>query len=207
MDNLTRQERIAEKGNTLTHAIGILMAVIGMIALLMTASSTLEVVSFMVFGLSMVILYASSASYHAFKFTRFGDILQKLDHVSIFLLIAGSYTPFALLAIGGKAGIIITVVAWSIALIGTLTTVLVKKIPKLFRTILYLAMGWMILFFMKAFVQAVSTPSLVCTALGGLFYSGGTAFYLQKKRPFMHVIWHVFVMLGTVFIFFGVYLR
>lgn len=207
MDNISRQKVFAERGNTITHAIGAVLALIGMVVLLTTASTTLEVVSFVIFGLSMIVLYLSSASYHALSFTRFAGILQKLDHVSIFILIAGSYTPFALLAIGGRAGIIITAVAWSIALGGTLTMVLFKSTPKLLRTILYLAMGWMIIFFFKPFVEAVSTPSLICTALGGLFYSGGTAFYLQKKRPLMHVVWHVFVMLGTVFVFFGVLLR
>lgn len=184
--------------NTVTHAIG---AILGLIALpfLVLASkenSILAIISFLIFGVSVILMFTASSVYHAIKDEDKKKLWRKIDHVSIFVLIAGTYTPITLLLLQSGSGWLIFGIVWSIAIFGAVLKLFFTGRYKAISLALYLIMGWIIVFDFKNLWNLTSKQGMFLIFLGGAFYTLGTLFYSIKKMPYQHVIWHVFVLLG-----------
>jgi len=170
-----------------------------------TPFSTLGV---LMYTLSMLFLYTASTLYHAISHVRWKHILRKFDHIGIYFLIAGTYTPISLISLIDRSGWWLFGIVWGIAAFGTILKIFYTgKFEKL-SLVLYLAMGWLVVFDIKNVLEIQSTLGLTLLALGGLFYTLGTIFYVKERIPYNHAIWHVFVLAGSVshfcFIFFDV---
>lgn len=207
----TKRELSVEGLNVLTHGLGSILGLVGLFLLLNKENvgkffMSPDSIAYFIYGLSMIILFGASALYHAFSFTPLKALFQKIDHASIYLLIAGSYTPYLVLVIGGKLGYSFLAVIWLAAIGGIVFEVVwTNRFPKL-STILYLAMGWLSILLIYPLYQALSPKKIIFLVLGGLFYSVGTYFYQKKHIDWMHVIWHLFVLAGASFVFFSIYL-
>jgi hemolysin III len=157
-----------------------------------------------VFGLSMILSYTSSSVYHAIKPSNAKRVLRIMDHVNIFILIAGTYTPFCLTLPPAKGRELLALV-WGIVVVGTVFKLVFWGRLRLLHTLIYLAMGWLVVFYFEYF-RAVLPPELLYWMLaGGLSYTLGTLFYASKKLPYYHAIWHVFVLAGSFSFFIGIY--
>ncbi|MGY6522956.1 MAG: PAQR family membrane homeostasis protein TrhA [Mongoliitalea sp.] len=199
---VTRKQSIEEEfANSITHGFGILFSIVA-IALLVTFSilkdSTIHVVSCSIFGASILLLYTFSTLYHAFQEERVKAWLRTFDHIGIYFLIAGTYTPFLLLAVGGTKGWIYFGLIWSLTLIGTIYKIFFTHRFKRLSLVLYLSMGWMGIFLVKPLMETLDITILTMIAAGGIAYTLGTIFYTRPQMRFAHTIWHVFVLGGTV---------
>lgn len=204
----SRHTRIEEWLNSATHGIGALLSVVGTVGLIIGASrlgDIWKIVSFGVFGTSLTLLYAASALYHGARRPKLKGLLKTFDHCAIFLLIAGTYTPFLLVNLRGTTGWVLFVVIWSLALIGVALKVIVGNRHELIRVGIYLAMGWLILFAASDLAASLSDRGLYLTIAGGVVYTVGVAFFLADRIPYMHAIWHLFVIGGSSCHFAAVY--
>jgi hemolysin III len=208
------KKRLREPVNGLTHAAGGLLAAVGLSVLLATAASTGsldQLVAFGVFGLSLVALYAASALYHLLPLSPSGVArLRRLDHMTIFVLIAGTYTPFCLLALDGGWRWGLLGLIWSLALCGVLLKALWMDAPRWLSVVLYLGMGWTAVIATPALLRAVPPGGIIWVLAGGLVYSAGALVY-GLKRPNLvpgvfgfHEVWHLFVLAGSACHFWAV---
>ena len=201
----------------ISHLIGAILSLIGTIFLLYSAyqqNDLTKIVSFFVFGGSMLFLYTSSALYHLFGHSpEEVDIFRKIDHAMIYLLIAGTYTPFCLIALKGFWGMLILIIVWTIAVAG-ISTVFFKsfwtKVPRWFATGLYMIMGLVIVFFIDPLLKATNIETIIWLLIGGIFYLIGAVIYAMKKpnitKSFgFHEIFHILVLLGTMSHFWTIY--
>lgn len=189
-----------EKLNAVTHGFGACLALIGLLVLAVAAScngSIWHVVSFVIYGSSMVLLYLMSTLYHSFSNERIKYIFKILDHSAIYLLIAGTYTPFMLVALHGTLGWMIFAAIWIIAVIGIVFQIFFVKRFKIFSTCCYLAMGWFAVVTIKPLMASLPGPGLFWLLAGGVFYSVGAIFYLWRRMPYNHAVWHMFVLAGS----------
>ena len=195
--------------NAITHGIGVVLSIVGLVFLVQKGleyGGAVEVTSYTVYGSTLILLYLSSTLYHSLTFTRARKVFRVIDHCSIFLLIAGTYTPYTLITIGGRLGAILTSVIWLIALLGVVyKTVWFKKFQGL-SVWLYIAMGWISLFFLNYLYQGLGTRGFIWLMAGGVAFTVGALFYRLKHVKYMHVVWHLFVLTGTVCMFFSIYL-
>lgn len=195
--------------NAVTHGIGALLSIVGMILLIMKAvntGTTLELVSYCIYGTSQFLLYLCSTLYHSLIFTRARKLFKIFDHCSIFLLIAGSYTPISLITIGGKTGWALFGVVWAIAIFGIVYKCLwIEKFKKM-STLLYIGMGWLSMFAIKPMYIGLGFNGFALLLAGGLSFTIGTIFYSMRNVKYMHVLWHLFVLAGTAFIYFSILL-
>ena len=195
--------------NAVTHGIGVVLSIVGFIFLMQKANDALSYAAYIVYGISLLLLFLASTLYHSLIFTKAKKVLQVFDHCSIYLLIAGTYTPFCLLAIRGKLGIILLTVIWVSAVIGiiykSLTLVHQTSVSKL-STILYNIMGWGVVIALPNLYQNLGLKGLLLLVAGGITYSLGSVFYSMKHKKFMHVVWHLFVMAGALLMFYAIYL-
>lgn len=195
--------------NAVTHGVGVLLSIVGFVLLLKKANSGLHYVSFIIYGVSLLLLFLASTLYHSLIFTKAKKIFQVFDHCSIYLLIAGTYTPYCLLYIKGTIGIVLLSVIWLAAIIGivykSLTLSKVKSVSKL-STIIYNVMGWAVVIALPSLYHSVGLKGLLLLVGGGVAYTVGSVFYSMKNRRYMHVVWHLFVMLGAMLMFFSIYL-
>ena len=152
-----------------------------------------------VFGATLVVLYATSTLYHAVPHPRAKGVLRTLDHSAIFLLIAGTYTPFTLVSLRGPWGWSLFGVVWGLAVAGIALRLALPRRPTALFVALYLAMGWCVVIAAKPLVAAVPPAGIALLAAGGLAYSGGVAFYLWRRLPYHHAVWHAFVLAGSAF--------
>lgn len=190
-----------ELANTLTHAVGIALSIAGLSLLVTMASlhgDAWHVVSTAVFGTTLVLLYTASTCYHAFRRPETKRLLRKLDHAGIFLLIAGTYTPFVLVSLRGPWGWSLFGVVWGLGVLGVVLKFWLAGRFKLASTLIYLGMGWLVLIAIRPMTEVVPAPGLWWLVAGGLCYTGGAAFYLWKRLPYHHAIWHLFVLAGSV---------
>jgi len=190
-----------EKANTITHGIGTLLSIAGFIALLFIAISRgniWRIISFSVYGISLVILYLSSTIYHGLPNTKIKKIFQVFDHSAIYLLIAGSYTPITLISLHGAWGWTLFGLVWGIALIGILMKAFFFNKTQVISVILYIFMGLLILIAIKPLFQAIPIEMLLWIIAGGIFYLTGIFFFLAPKIPYHHTIWHIFVLGGSI---------
>ena len=201
----TAYSPLEERLNAISHGVGVIAAMIGLIFLLMKVDGIYGQLACLVYGLSMILMFLSSTLYHAAKSPNVKAVLKVIDHSAIYLLIAGTYTPFMLLAIGGWVGLAGLIIVWSIALVGISCKIFAnQRFPKL-SVITYLLMGWLAIFFIYPLYQALSTEGLWLLVAGGLCYTIGVGFYVAKKTQFTHAIWHLFVVAGCVCHFFSIY--
>lgn len=200
--------RLKDPVSALTHYIGCILAILGTPILLIHAAQmgngTDRMICMSIFMLSMIMLYGASASYHAFDISQKANIrLRKLDHMMIYFLIAGTYTPYCYIAVGGAKGIAVLTIEWTIALIGLLINLFWINKPKWLSSLIYIAMGWICLFVMPDFFRGLNTGGFVWLLLGGLFYTVGGVIYALKLKCFKnpafggHELFHLFIMAGS----------
>lgn len=195
----THREELA---NSITHGLGLLGAVAAIPFLLLTAArhgSAATVTGAAVFGFSIILLYGSSTLYHALPHgrTRAKKFLRLCDHVSIYILIAGSYTPFTLGVLRGSLGWTLFGMVWGLAIFGVTLKCSGRMWHPWLSTGLYLLMGWLVVMAIVPLTRNLPTAAMACLVAGGLAYTGGVVFYLADHRPYAHSIWHLFVMMGT----------
>ena len=203
-----RQSLGEELVNAVSHGVGALLAIAGLCVLIwksVTLGTPLHVVSVVIFGVSMVLLYLVSCLYHAIPHCKGKNVLQVLDHCSIFLLIVGSYAPICLVTVGGRKGWIIFLINASCGVLGILLNAFSFQRWKRFSLILYIVMGWMGILIFPTIYRNLSTTGFAFLLFGGIAYTVGVIFYRQKEKKYRHGIWHAFVLLGTILQFVTVY--
>jgi hemolysin III len=196
-----------ERLNIITHAFGLLLSVIGLPFLILKSlnlNGFWKPISLIIYGLSLIVLYAASTFYHAAKNPRLRRKLNIFDHAAIYVLIAGTYTPFTILVLEGSLGWIIFGLTWAFALTGIILKLFYTGRFDKLSTALYLLMGWQIMFVINPLMERFSTEGLQLLFAGGVFYTVGAVLYSIKKLPYNHAIFHVFVLLGSVCHFFSV---
>ena len=202
----TRREEVA---NAITHGIGAVLSVAALVLLIVFSSlkgTPWHVVSFTIYGVTMLILYLNSTLVHSFNEGKVKDLFEFFDHSSIYLYIAGSYTPFMLVAIRGPLGWSLFGIVWGFAVLGCLFKAFFVKKFLFMSTIFYILMGWMIVIAWSPLTEAVPEGGMILLALGGLMYTFGTIFYVWRAFPYHHAIWHLFVLAGSILHFFSVFL-
>lgn len=198
-----------EIGNAVSHGVGAVFGIAAtavMVAISVTQGDYLKLAASIIFGSSLIILYLFSTLYHAITNPRAKEILRVFDHCSIFLLIAGTYTPFTMITLQDSVGGWLSAVIWSVTALGiVLNIVSIERFKKL-SMVCYLGMGWAIIFTAKPLYMGLNPGGLWLLVLGGLFYTLGTLFYRLTTRPYMHFVWHLFVLGGSVCHFLSVLL-
>lgn len=193
-----------EKFNSISHLVGMVLALIGFGALLTVAVNTGDaatIASFSIFGFTLVVLYTMSTLYHSFPFPKAKRVFRKLDHISIYLLIAGTYTPYMVVSLGNATGYWMLVLIWTLALVGLLLDLLSPKRIELLQCGIYLFMGWVCAFHYGTLLEYIPKTGMVWLTLGGAAYTIGIVFYLLdkiKKLNHAHGIWHLFVLTGSL---------
>ena len=199
---------LEEKLNVISHAVGLVLSVVGLILLVWRASRLGEfvhLVSFSIFGSSMILLYAASTFYHNATEPQLRYKLKILDHASIYFLIAGSYTPFALVTLQGIVGWIIFGLIWAMALAGAALKLFFTGKYRTASTVMYVVMGWIIVFAVKPLISNLSSGGLLWLAAGGISYTIGAIIFSLDRIKFNHAIFHLFVLLGTFCHFISIY--
>jgi len=207
-DLITRYSKKEELLNILTHGLGLLLSAIGFPFLIIKAFSFdgfWKPASLIIFGISLIVLYAASTFYHAAKEAKLRRRLNIFDHAAIYVLIAGTYTPYTIIVLEGTVGWIIFGLTWGFALTGiVLKLFYTGRFDKL-STAMYVLMGWQIVFAIKPLMENLSTEGLQFLFAGGVFYTIGAILYSIKKLPFNHAIFHVFVVLGSLSHFLSIF--
>jgi hemolysin III len=205
--NLQRGGNGEEIVNGITHGIGALLSIAGLVLLVVCAAlygDGWHIVSFSIFGSTLVILYGVSTLYHSFSKPSVKLFFKKLDHCAIFLLIAGTYTPFMLVSLRGAWGWSVFGIIWALAAIG----IFIKSINvlsfKRLSVVVYVCMGWLILIAIKEVLNEVPSSSFIFLLIGGICYTAGVIFYAWRKMPFNHGVWHIFVLSGSILHYFAV---
>ncbi len=200
--------RHEEKLSAGTHAVGVVLSIIGLIALLglaRTSASWIPLVSCAIYGASLIALYLSSTLLHAVPPSRLQKLLHRCDHMAIFFLIAGTYTPFSLMMLRGEWGWGLCIGVWVLAMVGMLFKAVWGVGSAKPSVAFYLALGWIGLLVMIPVAHAMPVGGLVLILAGGLAYSGGVPFFLWETLPFNHAIWHLFVLCGSACHFAAIY--
>ncbi len=209
MDSERRQTLGEEIANALSHGVGFVAALIGLPVLIVTVmerGDSVDVVAAIVFATSMALLYLASTIYHALPENRAKRFFQIIDHSAIFLLIAGSYTPFTLGVMRGALGWTLFGVVWTIAIVGIIMKLAIGvRYPKVSIT-LYLGMGWLAIVAAKPLLDSLPTAGILLLAAGGLIYTAGVPFYLRDHFKYRHFVWHLFVLAGSACHFVAVWL-
>jgi len=191
--------------NSITHGLGALLGIGGTVMAIIWAAlygNVYGVVSASIYGATLIILYTMSTLYHAFTNQTAKKVFRVFDHCSIFLLIAGTYTPFTLVTLNGPLGWTLFGIIWGLTVLGiTLNAVGLERF-KVFSMICYIAMGWLIIIAAKPVVTALGFRPMLLLLLGGIFYTVGAVFYAMKRIRYMHGVWHLFVLTGSVLHYF-----
>lgn len=192
-----------EKFNSISHLFGAALALMGFGALLAVSiqqNDWVTIASFSVFGVTLVMLYTVSTLYHSFRNPALKRILRKFDHVAIYLLIAGTYTPFTMVSLADGNGPLMLLVVWSLAVVGILLDIYVRRRIEVLQLLIYLVMGWICVFEYDNLRAVIAAPGITWLVIGGLFYTVGIIFYVldhKNKLPHAHGIWHLFVLMGS----------
>jgi hemolysin III len=189
-----------ELANGLTHLVGVFFGIYILISLLLslpTNYSVVSAVSCLIYSLSLIALYSASTSYHFAKTTKLKSLFKKADHICIYYVIAGTYTPFLLVSIGGNFGTNFFYFIWALAFLGTIFKMQHSRKFKKLSLLMYLGMGWLALTIWETLVTFVPKQGVELIMIGGGFYTMGVVFYVMKKMPYHHMIWHLFVLIGS----------
>ncbi|CBA33509.1 hemolysin III family protein [Cronobacter turicensis] len=199
-----------EIANSISHGIGLVFGIVGLVLLLIQAvdsnASAIAITSYSLYGGSMILLFLASTLYHAIPHARAKIWLKKFDHCAIYLLIAGTYTPFLLVGLKSPLAHGLMVVIWGLALLGILFKLTIAHRFKVLSLVTYLLMGWLSLVVIYQMVMKLAPASVTLLAAGGIIYSLGVIFYVCKRIPYNHAIWHGFVLGGSVCHFLAIYL-
>ena len=197
-----------ELWNSISHGLGVILGIVGLILLLIydSGKTPFSTLSILLYAGSLILLYASSTLYHAISHVEWKPQLRKIDHISIYFLIAGTYTPLALISLEGGSGWTIFWTVWGIAALGTFLKIFFTGRFEVLSLILYLLMGWLIALDFGSVLEAQSSLGITLLALGGAFYTLGIVFYVIRKIPYNHLIWHFFVLAGSISHFFFIFL-
>ncbi|MGD6966712.1 hemolysin III family protein [Rossellomorea vietnamensis] len=193
-----------EIANAVTHGIGFLLSIPALVLLILAAvekGTAWHIVSYTIFGVSMLLLYLFSTLLHSFKPSPIKKLFAILDHSAIYLLIAGTYTPFMLVSFRTSLGWTIFGIIWGLAIAGVVFKCYFVDRYQIISTIVYLLMGWMIIIAVKPLYEILSPTGFLLLLTGGIFYSIGAVFYVWNKLPYNHAIWHLFVLAGSTFMF------
>jgi hemolysin III len=206
--NLREQTPPEELANAITHGIGLGLAIAAQVVMMVFANQygdIWHIVGYSIYGTTLILLYFSSTMYHSIAPGKWKDRFHLTDHISIFLLIAGTYTPITLIAMRDTAwGWTIFGIIWGAAILGIVLKVFWFDRFKLLSLILYGIMGWIIIIAIKPLIESVNTTGLIFLLVGGISYSLGIIFYVWRKIPFSHAIWHLFVLGGSISHFFTI---
>ncbi len=197
-----------EIANSVTHGIGVLLAILGLVMLVVFASlhgNAWHIVSCSIFGGTLLLLYLSSTLYHSIPSPKIKRLLRVFDHSAIYLLIAGTYTPFTLVNLRGPWGWSLFGIVWGIALLGIILKLTPYAQLRGVSTTLYLIMGWTVIIAIKPMLAVLAPTGFTLLLLGGLAYTFGVIFYAWKRLPYGHAIWHLFVLAGSCCHFFAVF--
>lgn len=199
-----------EIANSITHGIGALLAIAAMVLLIAKGAidhrGAIYIVSVTIYTFTLIFLFLNSTIYHALVPEKAKDVYRRFDHLSIYLLIAGSYTPYCLISVGGTKGIVLCVIQWTLAIVGVVfKSIWVSKMIKL-HTIIFILMGWMAVFVAKPLIETMGMEGFKFLIAGGIAYTIGTLFYVFKWFKFHHFVWHIFVLMGAILHFFSIYL-
>ncbi|WP_396601434.1 hemolysin III family protein [Algibacter sp. R77976] len=201
------QSPFEEKLNTITHAIGALLGITALVLLIVfnTHKTDWSLFSVIVYGISIIILFSASTFYHAVKGEKRRHYFRIIDHISIYFLIAGTYTPVCLISLEQTLGWTLFFVVWGIAAFGVVLKLFFTGRFEIFSTLLYLVMGWLIIFDFSSLSNAIGNNGILFLFAGGLSYTVGIVFYAVQKIPYNHVIWHLFVLAGAICHFFMIF--
>lgn len=201
----TALKKLESKGeeiaNFVSHTVGAGLAILGFIMLIIRAAwfnNIPAIISYIVFSLGLMVLYTMSSIYHGLKPSKAKNVFEILDHSSIYFLIAASYTPFLVLGLKSSMSITLLIIQWVICALGITFKAFFTGKFKGISTVVYLIMGWMIVFSWNELISKVSPISIIFLVAGGILYSLGTIFYMWKVCKFNHMIWHIFVVLGSI---------
>lgn len=200
--------QIGEWLNSITHGIGALLSIVGTVVLIVAASQledTWKIISFSIFGATLILLYIASTLYHGARQPRLKTAFNTLDHCAIFLLIAGTYTPFLLVNMRESSGWPMLAIIWSLAFTGIALKIIFKNRFALASVGIYIMMGWLIVFVSPDLIANLNEQALYMMVAGGVAYTVGVAFYLADRVPYMHAIWHLFVIGGSGLHFSAIY--
>lgn len=204
---LPRYSRNEEIANSITHALGVLLSIVGLAILAAFAGmlgTPWHIVSCSIYGLTLILLYSASTLYHSVQDPRKKQICRILDHSAIFILIAGTYTPFTLVNLRGPWGWTLFGLIWGLAIFGIVLSAVSRCRRNILSLILYVGMGWVIVVAAKPLFNSVQPGGLILLLTGGLFYTSGLTFYGWRKLRYHHALWHIMVLLGSAFHFFAV---
>lgn len=197
-----------EKANAITHGIGVVLSIAALVLLIAQAyaqGNAWHIISFSIFGIALVILYTCSTLLHSVTHTKLKDVFEVLDHSAIYVLIAGSYTPYLLVTLRGALGWTFFGVIWGLALIGIVLKLFYVKRFILVSTLCYIVMGWLIVIAFKPLYVHLPLGGIVWLVVGGLLYTLGSIFYVWRRIPYHHAIWHLFVLAGSACHFISVF--
>lgn len=203
----TLEKFFKDPGSAITHFIGMIGALLFTLPLIFKSNDSVHQLAFTIFTISMILLYGASTTYHTFDISgKVNTVLKKIDHLMIFVLIAGSYTPVCLIVLRGRIGYTLLSIVWGIAIVGMIIKACFINCPKWFSSILYIAMGWTIVFAFAPLYNALTTNAFMWLLMGGIIYTIGGVIYALKlpifnnNHPFFnsHVIFHLFVLGGSV---------
>jgi hemolysin III len=204
-----RKESAAEHiANAITHGAGFFLSIACLVLLVVFASlrrGPWEIVSCSVYGATLVILYLASTLYHSIHTPKVRRVLNIIDHAAIYLLIAGTYTPYLLVPLRGGLGWSLFGVIWGLALVGIVFQALFISRYKLLSTVSYVAMGWMVVFTLVPLLRVLPVAAILWLVIGGACYTLGVIFYVLQRPRFAHAIWHLFVLAGSICHFFGIF--
>jgi len=198
-----------EIANSVTHGVGALLAIAACVILIVTSAFTgdpYKIVSCSIYGASLIIMFAMSTLYHALTNEKAKFVFRIFDHTSIFILIAGTYTPIMLVSLRGVIGWVLFGVVWGAAILGIVFNSINLEKYKKISLVCYVLMGWAVVFAIKPMLENVTGISLIFLLIGGVFYTVGIVFYVIKRIKYFHSIWHLFTIAGTVFHYFSILL-
>ncbi len=200
IDNKERYSLGEEIANSISHGVGALLSLAGLVFLIIFSSFTgnpMKLVSVVVYGSMLFLLYLASTLYHSITNKKAKRVLEIIDHSMIFLLIAGTYTPFTLVTLKGTVGWTIFGLVWGISLVGIVFKVFFVRKFMILSTLAYILMGWLVVFAIKPLVNNLSSQGIFWLVAGGVFYTVGSIFYVYRKFKYHHFIWHIFVVFGS----------
>ena len=194
--------------NAVTHGVGAGLSIAGTVLLILRAalrSDAMAVVASALFGSSLILLYMMSTLYHSLTAPGAKKVFRVFDHCTIFILIAGTYTPYTLVTLRGWVGWTIFGILWGVTILGIVLNAVSIEKSKIFSMIAYVVMGWCVLFAIKPTIEGLGLWGMMFVLIGGIFYTVGIIFYKKKNIKYMHSVWHFFVLAGSIFQFFSIY--
>ncbi|MHC3377345.1 PAQR family membrane homeostasis protein TrhA [Ligilactobacillus equi] len=202
-----KSQIINEVFSAITHGIGVALSIVALVLLIMKGlnQGPLYFAAYLVYGLSLLGLYLFSTFFHTFYFTKARRLFQIFDHCGIYLLIAGTYTPYCLLGIQGQAGLALLVVVWVLAVLGICYHILAKNRKQYIETIIYIGMGWLCLLGAKSLILALGSTGITLLVLGGILFTLGAGVYSIHGVKYAHVYWHLLVVFASASMFFSIY--